>query len=185
MATPNDLRKGSVIRYQEVPHAVLEVVHRANGRGRGFVQATMRNLHNNSSTVVKFASSEVIYFCDTDNSKLEFSYEDEQGFHFMDPNSFEDILLPRDVIGNDKYFLVANITYDIRFIDGKPIQISLPGSVELDIIEAPEAIRGDTATNVLKTATTDTGLEIKVPAFVKVGDKIKVSTADASYISRA
>lgn len=185
MATPNDLRKGSVIDYQSSPHVVLEVVHRANGRGRGFVQATMRNLHNNASTVVKFMSAEVITFCETDNSKLEFSYEDEAGCHFMNPASFEDVIIPADVIGDNKGYLVSNIIYDIRSVNGKPVQISFPGSVELLVVDAPEVVRGDTATNVLKVATTDTGLEVKVPAFVKIGDKIKVSTADGSYISRA
>jgi elongation factor P len=184
MAIANDLRKGSVIDYQGHPHSVMEVVHRSNGRGRGFIQATMRNLHNGSSTVVKFMSTETINFCDTENAELEFSYEAEDGFHFMDPKSFEDVVISKEVIGDNKYYLVSGIVYDVRLINGKPVQISLPGSVELNVVEAPEVIRGDTATNVLKVATTDTGLEVKVPAFVKVGDRIKVSTLEGSYISR-
>jgi elongation factor P len=185
MASPNDLRRGSVIMHQNAPYSVMEVVHRANGRGRGFVQAKMRNLQNGSSTDVKFDSGDPITFCDTSNQTLEFSYIDEVGFHFMDPATFEDIVLPANVIGEDKYYLVPTTSYDIRWVNEKPIAISLPGSVELEVLEAPEVIRGDTANNVLKTVTTETGLEVKAPAFVKQGDRIKVSTADGSYISRA
>lgn len=185
MPIANDLRKGSVIDYQGCPYSVMEVVHRSNGRGRGFIQATMRNLQNNASTVVKFMATDTITFCDTDTLELEFSYEGEDGFHFMDPRSFEDIVITRDVIGDNRYYLVGGTNYDIRCVNGKPIQIALPGSVELGVVEAPEVIRGDTATNVLKTATTDTGLQVKVPAFVKVGDRLKISTLDGSYISRA
>lgn len=185
MATPNDLRKGSVIRYQNWPYSVMEVVHRANGRGRGFVQAKMRNLQNGSSTDVKFDSSDIITFCETSNQTLEFSYIDDEGFHFMDPETFEDVILPEHVIGDDKYYLVPTITYDVKWVDGKPVVLSLPGSVDLNVVEAPEVLRGDTATAVLKTAVTDTGLQVKVPAFVKPNDRIKVSTADGSYISRA
>ena len=103
----------------------------------------------------------------------------------MDPETFEDVILPEHVIGDDKYYLVPTITYDVKWVDGKPVVLSLPGSVDLNVVEAPEVLRGDTATAVLKTAVTDTGLQVKVPAFVKPNDRIKVSTADGSYISRA
>jgi len=185
MASPNDLRKGSVIRYQGNPHVVLDFVHRAQGRRMGFIQATLRNLTSGSSTVVKFDSSDEVYFCETENMTLDFSYVDEQGYHFMDPNTFEDVLLSADLIGDDKFYLVPNHTYDIRIVDGKPAQISLPSYVELKVMEAPEVIRGDTATNVLKKTITETGLEVKTPAFIKAGEVIKVSTLDGSYMSRA
>ena len=174
MATATDIRRGGVLRYQEEPHVVLDLI-----------QATLRNLRSGSSSVVKFSSSETVYFCDTENQKLEFSYTDDQGLHFLDPNTFEDIVISAAVVGDDHYYLVTGNTYDIRFIDGKPVTINLPGSVELTVTEAPEVVRGDTATSVLKTVMTDTGLGVKTPAFVKTGDRIKVSTDDGSYISRA
>lgn len=185
MAGPTDIRKGRVIQYQGQPHLVLEMLHRTQGRQAGFVQVTLRNLNSGSSTTTKLRSTDSVEFCHTESQKLEYSYLDEQGYHFMDPETFEDTILPKDVIEDQKEFLVANNTYDVLFVDGKAVQIQLPAAVEMKIVEAADAVRGDTAANVQKPVTTESGLVVQVPLFIKKGEMIRVSTSDKSYLSRA
>jgi elongation factor P len=102
----------------------------------------------------------------------------------MDLESYEDTVLPSEVIGEDDNFLVEGNTYDILLIDGKALKLELPASVEATVIEAPDALRGDTAGNVLKPVTISSGLTIQVPLFIKKDDVIKISTNDRSYLGR-
>ncbi|HCR37786.1 MAG TPA: elongation factor P [Opitutae bacterium] len=185
MASPTDIRKGRVIQYQGTPHLVLDMMHRTQGRQAGFVQTTLRNIHTGSSTTTKFRSTDNIEFCHTETQKLEFSYVDEIGYHFMDPETFDDIVLPLETVDPIKKFLVENNAYDILFVDGKSIEVQLPAAVEMKVTEAPEAIRGDTAGNVQKPVTTESGLIVQVPLFIKQDEIIRVSTDDGSYLSRA
>lgn len=185
MATPTEIRKGRVIDYQGVPHLVLESLHRTQGRQAGFVQVTMRNLNNGASTTTKFRSTDRVDFFHTESIKLEFSYVDQEGYHFIDPESFEDTVLPADTIGEDKEYLVENSGYDILFVDGKAVKIQLPASVAMKVVESADGIRGDTASNVQKPAKMQTGLMVQVPLFIKEGEIIRVSTENGTYLGRA
>ena len=142
MASPTDIRKGRVLDYQGAPHLVLEMQHRTQGRQAGFVQTTLRNLQSGSTTTTKFRSTDNVEFMHTTTQKLEYSYKDAEGHHFMDLETYEDTVLPSEVIGEDDYFLVEGNTYDILLVDGKAIRLELPASVEANVIEAPEALRG-------------------------------------------
>ena len=184
MASPTDIRKGRVMVYQGAPHLVLEMQHRTQGRQAGFVQTTLRNLQSGSTTTTKFRSTDNVEFMHTTTQKLEFSYKDTEGHHFMDLETYEDTVLPSEIIGEDDYFLVEGNTYDILLIDGEAIRLELPASVEAKVIEAPEALRGDTAGNVLKPVTISSGITIQVPLFIKKEDVIKISTNDRSYLGR-
>ena len=184
MASPTDIRKGRVMNYQGAPHLVLEMLHRTQGRQAGFVQTTLRNLQSGSTTTTKFRSTDNVEFMHTTTNKLEFSYKDSDGHHFMDLESYEDTVLPSEVIGEDDNFLVEGNTYDILLIDGKALKLELPASVEATVIEAPDALRGDTAGNVLKPVTISSGLTIQVPLFIKKDDVIKISTGYRSYLGR-
>lgn len=185
MPSPTDIRKGRVMNYQGAPHLVLEMMHRTQGRQAGFVQTTLRNLNSGASTNVKFRSTDSVEFCHTDSRKLEYSYLDDMGYHFMDPETFEDTVLPVEVIGEDKIFLVENNPYSVLFVDDKAVQVQLPAAVDMKVVEAPEAIRGDTASNVQKPVTTESGLVVQVPLFIKQGELIKVSTDTKEYLGRA
>jgi elongation factor P len=185
MASPTDIRKGNVIDYQGVPHMVLEVQHRTQGRQAGFVQVVMRNSKTGASTSVKFLSSDSINFLTTTVRSLEYSYVDESGHHFLDLKTFEDVVLPESMVSATKKFMVIGAEYDVQYIEGKSVEISLPASVSMKVIESPEGIRGDTASNVQKPAKTEAGLIVQVPLFIREGDIIRISTADGSYISRA
>jgi len=185
MASPTDVRKGKVLNYQGAPHLVLDVQHRTQGRQAGFMQVSMRNLNTGSSTNTKIRTTDSVEIMHTDMVKLEYSYKDGDGYHFMDPETFEDILLDETLIEDAKAFLVETQAYSILHVNDKPVKIELPASIEMKVTESPEGIRGDTASNVQKPATLETGLVIQVPLFIKEGEVIKVSTSDKSYMGRA
>ena len=185
MASPTDIRKGRVIVYQGAPHLVLEMLHRTQGRQAGFVQTTLRNLQSGSTTTTKFRSTDNVEFMHTTTQKLEYSYNDNDGFHFMDVETFEDTVLTEEMIGEDNIFLVEGNSYDILLVDGEAVRLELPASVEATVVEAPDAIRGDTAGNVLKPVTISSGITVQVPLFIKKDEVIRISTADRSYLGRA
>lgn len=185
MASPTDIRKGKVLMYQGQPNLVLEMLHRTQGRQAGFVQLTLRNLINGYSGTAKIRSTDTVEFCHSESQDLEFSYVDEQGYHFMNPETFEDIIIAKALIDDQKEFLTENTSYSILFVDDKPVQLQLPAAVEMKVVDAPEAIRGDTAGNVQKPVTMQTGLVVQVPLFIKQGEIIRVSTSDKSYLGRA
>jgi len=184
MASPTDIRKGRVLDYNKVPHLVLDMIHRTQGRGSGWVQATLRNLKTGNSTTVKFRSTETIEFMHTEVHKLEFSYADQDVYSFMNLETYESIELPVEMAEDKKEFLVEGNMYNILYVDDKPIDNDLPASVEMEITEAPEGLKGDTASAATKSATTESGLILQVPLFIKQGDRVKISTADKSYMGR-
>ena len=171
--------------YNGVPHVVLEMLHRTQGRQAGFVQATLRNLQSGSSTSTKFRGGDNIEILTTDTRKLEFSYVDREGFHFLDSETFEDTVLDEQMVADSKKFLSEGNMYDILFVQERPAQIQLPSTVELKVTDAPEGIRGDTSGAALKPVTTETGLVVQTPLFIKVENVIKVSTENGSYLGRA
>jgi len=185
MASPTEIRKGKVIKHQGAPHIVLDMQHRTQGRQAGFVQVSLRNLQSGSSTTHKFRSTDTVDIMHTDTHKLEFSYIDGSHYHFMDPETFEDLVLEESMVENVKDFLVENQLYDVLMVEGEPFQIELPSSLEMKVVSSPEGVKGDTASNVQKPATLETGLTVQVPLFIKEGDTIKVNTSDKSYVSRA
>lgn len=184
MASPTDIRKGKVILYNGAPHLVLEMLHRTQGRQAGFVQVTLRNLSSGSSTTTKLRSTDSVEILTTDTRKMELSYIDQEGWHFMDPETFEDVVLNENLIVDAKDFLSEGNAVDVLFVNDEPVQVQLPASVELEVTEAPDAIKGDTSGAAMKPVTVSTGLVIQTPLFVKTGDTIKVSTADKSYLGR-
>ena len=185
MASPTDVRKGQVLDYQGNPHLVLDVQHRTQGRQAGFMQVSMRNLNTGASTSTKIRTTDNVDILHTDTRKLEFTYIDGDGYHFMDPESFDDIILDESIVEEAKDFLVENAAYNILHVDDRPISIELPTSVEMQVVESPEGVKGDTASNVQKPATLQTGLTVHVPLFIKEGDTIKVNTVDRTYQGRA
>lgn len=185
MSSPTEIRKGKVMMYQGQPNLVLEMMHRTQGRQAGFIQVTLRNLVSGSSTTTKIRSTDTVEFCHSESQKLEFSYIDPEGYHFMNPETFEDIIISKALVEDQKEFLVQNITYDILFVNDKPVQLQLPAAIEMKVVNAPDAVRGDTAGNVQKPVTMESGLIVHVPLFIKEGEVIRVSTDDKAYLGRA
>lgn len=184
MASPTDIRKGKVILYNNAPHLILEMLHRTQGRQAGFVQTTMRNMNTNSTTTTKFRSTDSVEILMTDSQKLEFSYVDQEGYHFLHLETFDDVILAEALVEDAKQFLSEGNEYDVLFVEDRAVQIQLPASVEMEVVEAPPAIRGDTSGAAQKPVTVATGFVVQTPLFIKQGDVIRISTADKSYLGR-
>lgn len=184
MPQANDIRKGNVINYNNDPHLVLEMNHRTPGNLRAFVQAVVRNLRTGKSNTVRFSSTESVEIMTTSQRTLEFSYEDRDVFYFMDLESFETLEFPNELVQDAKNYLVPNAEVDVLFVDDDPIEIRLPTTVALKVVESAEGLRGDTASNVQKPATLETGLVVQVPLFIKEGETIRINTSDGSYVGR-
>jgi elongation factor P len=184
MPSANDIRKGQVIRYNGEPHLVMETQHRTPGNLRAFVQVKMRNLRYGKSLDQRFASTEALEVLPTDRRTLEFSYADRENFAFIDPTTFDQIELSATILGDLKNYLTAGGKVDVLFVDEKAVTVELPSAVNLKVVESADGIKGDTASNVQKPATLETGLVIQVPLFIKEGELIRVSTADGTYLGR-
>ena len=185
MPAANDIRRGQVIKFNGEPHLVMETQHRTPGNLRAFVQVKMRNLRYGKALDQRFASTDTIEVLPTEKKSLEFSYVDRDSYSFMDPETFETIELSATLIGDSKNYLTANGKIDVLFVDEKPLTIELPSSVNLKVTESSDGIKGDTASNVQKPATLETGLVVSVPLFIKEGEIIRISTSDGSYMGRA
>lgn len=185
MALANDLRKGMAIRYNGNPAIVLEVQHRTPGNLRAFVQAIIRYINTGKSADVRFASTEKVDTVDVNRQELEFSYSDPTGYHFLDPDTYETITLNAELLADSKDYLVENLKVEVLSIEGRPAQVELPSSVQLRVTESADGVRGDSANNVQKPATLETGKIIQVPLFIKEGELIKVDTRTGTYMGRA
>jgi len=185
MPAANDLRKGMAIKYNGNAAIVLEVHHRTPGNLRAFVQAIIRYINTGKSADVRFGSTDKVDLIEIERKQLEFSYKDRNGCHFMDPETYDTITLQENLIGEAKDYLVENLSVQVLYAEGKPVQVELPASVSLKVVESPEGLRGDTASNVTKPATLETGMTINVPLFIKEGETIKIDTRTRAYMGRA
>src|SRR6201987_1268781 len=150
MAAANDLRKGMAIKYNGNTAIVLEVHHRTPGNLRAFVQAIIRYIKTGKSADVRFGSTDKVELVEIERKTLEFSYKDHNGYHFMDPETYEAITLDERLIGEAKDYFVDSLAVQVLSAEGRPVQVELPASVSLKIVESPEGVRGDTASTVTK-----------------------------------
>lgn len=180
----NDLRKGSAIVYNGQVYVVTEVNHRTPGNKRAFVQATMKELKGGKIIQAKLSSTEEMNVADLESKRAQYSYHDQDGFHFMDLVDYQTFTLKDDVIGDQKYYIKENDELDVYFHDGIAVIVELPPHVFLKVTESPPGVRGDSVSNTTKTAVCETGLKIQVPLFINEGNEIKVDTRTGSYLSR-
>ena len=173
------------IRYNGNPAIVLDVQHRTPGNLRAFVQAIIRYIHTGKSADVRFSSTEKVELVEISRQTLEFSYSDHQGYHFMEPQTYETITLQEDLVAHAKEYLVENLPVEVLNIEGRAAQVELPASVNLKITESAEGVKGDSANNVMKPATLETGKIVQVPLFIKEGEVIKIDTRTGTYMGRA
>ena len=185
MALANDLRRGMAIKYNGNTAIVLEVHHRTPGNLRAFVQAIIRYINTGKSADVRFGSTDKVELVEIERKQLDFSYQDRNGYHFMDSETYETITLPDNLIGEAKDYLVENLSVQVLYAQGKPVQIELPASVSLKVVESAEGLRGDTASNVTKPARLESGKTINVPLFIKEGETVKIDTRTGAYMGRA
>ena len=164
---------------------VLETQHRTPGNLRAFVQVILRSIRTGKSSDVRFSSTEKVEVVPMTTTKMEFSYKDGEDYVFSNPETYETVTLTPDVVGDAKAYLVENSPVTVTFVEDRAVSVELPASVVLSVTDAPEGIRGDSANNVQKTVTLETGITMQAPLFIKTGEKVKVDTRTGKYMERA
>ena len=181
----NDLRKGTTVQYQNDIYIVIDFRHYTPGNKRAFVQASLKSLTSGKIIQNKFASTDDLDRAILDPKPCQYLYHDEQGFHFMDMESYNSFALSEDIIGDGKYYLKENMEITIQFHDGKAMAPEYPKVVTLKVTESPPWVRGDSVSNNMKPAVCETGLKIQVPIFIEEGTNIRVNTDSGEYGGRA
>ena len=179
------IRPGMVIKYNNDLYSIFSMVHRTPGNLRAFVQVRMRNLRNGSMMDNRFSSTDNIDRAILDEQEMEYLYDDGQFYYFMNTESFEQMHLTKEILGDAVDYLIPNLKVKVEFYEGKPISVELPASVDMTVMETEPGLKGASVSNVTKAAKMETGLVVQVPAFINDGEKIRVSTSEGSYQERA
>jgi elongation factor P len=180
-----NLRKGHAVRYNNEVCVVSSFELKTPPRMASYVQMSIRTISTGKVYNLRMTSNESLESVNLVREPHELSYKDGDGYHFMHPETFEDVILSEAQISDAKNYLIEGQKYTVQFADDVPIGIELPASVVMEVTEAPEGVKGDSANNVYKAATLETGLIVQVPLFVGPGDKISVKTEDNTYLGRA
>lgn len=184
MISSNDLRNGVTIVVDGQLWTVVEFLHVKPGKGSAFVRTRLKNVKTGTTLERTFRAGEKLERAALENREMQMLYNDADGFHFMDQQTFENITLQRDLIGDPADFLKDGMIVDVQFHDGVPIGAELPPHVELKVTQTDPGFRGDTATNVTKPAKLETGATVQVPLFIESGNLIRIDTRDRRYIGR-
>ena len=184
MYQPTDLKKGTVCQIDGKPYRVVEYGQKVMGRGGSIVNVKLKNLIDGSVIPKTFKGQDKIDTAEVSNKTVQYLYSDGEIFYFMDPTTFEQFELNADIVDSAASYLKEGDELTLQFFDARVINVELPKNLYLEVTYAEDVVKGDTTSSVLKDATLETGLVIKVPAFIKVGDVVSVSTEDGSYRER-
>lgn len=185
MIKATQLRPGMVIQHEGQLYSVFSVEHRTPGNKRGSMQTKLRNLRSGSIIDHRFRSDDFVERAIVDEVEHEFLYQDAAGYHFMNTQTYEQVALTRDILGDAMDYITPNTSVKVEFFEGQPIGVSVPDTVDLTVVETEPGIQKATASSVMKPAKLETGLVIQVPPFISEGDKVKVDTSEGRYIQRA
>jgi elongation factor P len=185
MIQATQLKRGMVIRHDSDLYRVVEAQHKTPGNLRGMVQAKIRNLKTGAISDHRFRSVDMVERAILDETEMEFLYKDGDMFHFMNNETFEQIGLSDEILGDAVPYLIPNIKLKIEMWEGRPVGIELPMMVEMKVLETEPAIKGASVSNQNKPAKMETGLIVNVPPFIGEGDVIRIDTATGGYIERA
>lgn len=184
MIDVNDLRKGVTFELDGQLFKVLDYHHHKPGRGNATIRIKAVNLRSGVQLEKTFQSGDRVQEARLDFHNVQYLYNDGELYHFMDLETFEQPAIPARILGDAAGYLTENMEVKLTFYQGEPIDVELPTSVDLEVVSAEPAVRGDTATGVTKKVITQTGLEVTVPGFVEVGDIIRVDTRTGTYVTR-
>ncbi|MBI2222145.1 MAG: elongation factor P [Acidobacteria bacterium] len=178
------LRRGMLIKMGSDLFRIMDLQHMTPGNKRGFVQARMRNIRTTTLSDHKFRAEQDVERATLDERQMQYMYRDGDSFHFMDTDSYEQIHINEETLGDSVNYLIPEMVIAVEFYGSEPVGIELPQTVDLKVLETTPAIKGATASAQLKPARTETGLVVQVPPFVNEGDMIRVNTESGEYQSR-
>ena len=184
MIDVNDLRKGVTFEYDGSLYKVLDYHHHKPGRGNATIRVKIVNLRSGTIVEQTFTSGVRVQDVRLDYHNVQYLYTDGDFFHFMDQDTYEQPALSKEIVGDSAPYLKEGLECKLTFYQGQALDLELPLTVDMEIVEADMAVRGDTATGVTKKVITETGLQVQVPGFVGVGDAIRINTSTGSYVTR-
>ncbi len=179
------MRVGAIILYQNDLYRVMDLIHITPGNKRGFVQTKMRNLRTGLQTENKFRSDDKIERAVLDTQEMEYLYESGGAYHFMNSESYEQLEFSKELLGDAIDYLTPNLKINVDMYEGQSVGVTLPKTVNLEVADTPRALKGATVNNELKPATMETGLAVRVPGFIEIGETVRVDTETGNYLSRA
>jgi elongation factor P len=180
----NLIRAGQVIEHDGQRWTILKQQIITPGKGGAFIQVEMRNLKTGNKTNERWRTADTVERLQTDQKEYTYSYTDGDNLVLMDPETFEQAMIPSDILGDLAPFLQDNMTVELDLVEGDPVGIHLPPTVVLEVVEADPVVKGQTAASSYKPAMLSNGVKTSVPPFVETGEKIVVRTEDASYVER-
>jgi elongation factor P len=180
-----NLRPGLGVKFDGKIYVITQFEHRTPGNLRAFIQLKIKDAIAGKTIEKRLNSADDVDVIDLDRRPMEYLYSDSSGATFMDKENYDQVILPKDVLGDALLFLRPNAEATVLFYDGNAVSIELPASVDLTVKDCPPEVKGATVTNQTKDALMETGLTIRVPAFIKQGETLRVSTEERSYQSRA
>lgn len=184
MIDVNKLKEGVTYIEDGQPHKVVKYNFSKMGRGKANIKVKVRNMLTGSLTVKSYLSGNSVEPVEIEKKHLQYLYAEGDGLHFMDPVSFDQIEIEKNLIGDDLGYLVEGEKVWVQFWEEKVIGVELPASVILKVMETGPGEKGNSATNILKPATMESGLVVQVPTFIKEGEKIKINTQSGEYVGR-
>jgi elongation factor P len=184
MIDANELRKGTTFILDGELYQVLEYQHYKPGRGNAIIRTKIRNLRSGSTVPRNFLSGERFEEAPVERLGAQYLYEDSEGFYFMDIETYDQHRMSEEMLADRAGFLREGMDVTLTVLESEVLDIDLPASVELEVVDSELAVAGDTATGASKTIVCQTGLKVQVPLFVNVGDTIRVDTRNSSYITR-
>ena len=185
MISATQLRPGMIIKFNNELYSVFSMTHRTPGNLRGFVQAKMRSLKSGTMTEHRFSSEDKVEKAQLEEHEMEYLYDDGEYYYFMNTETFEQMHLMKDLLGDAVQYLIPQLKLKVEFYEGKPLGVELPATVDMLVVETEPGLKGATVSNVTKPAKTETGLVVQVPPFITEGEKIRVNTAEGTYQERA
>ena len=180
----SDLRNGMAMKVENQVSVILNTEHVKPGKGPAYVQVKLKNIESGSVVEKRLRSVEEVDQVDLDRRPMEYLYHDSSGYVFMDGETYDQVTLFAELVGDQMPFVKPNTDITVLFCEDRPISVELPKSVDLTVADTPPGIKNATATNQLKEATLETGLKTRVPPFINIGDKVRISTDDGSYNQR-
>ncbi len=184
MIDVNDLRRGTTFILDGELFKVLEYQHHKPGRGNAIIRTKLRNLRTGATVQQTFLSGDRVQEVRIERRGVQYLYNDGDLYYFMDTETFDQVGVPAHVLEGQAGYLKEGMELVISMYEGQPIEVELPTAVDLQVVDTEVAVAGDTATNVMKKATLETGLEIQVPLFVQAGDTVRVDTRTGEYVTR-
>jgi len=184
MINTSDFRKGMKLALEGGLYVIVDFQHARTAQRRANVWTKLKNLKTGQVIERTFSAGENFDEPDFSDQAMQYLYSDGESFNFMNSKTYEQVALNADQVGDARSYLQENVEYKILYFEGNPISIEMPASVILKVIEAEPGVKGDSVSNLTKYAVVETGLQVKVPLFIKVGETIKIETATGKYLER-